>query len=218
MKDKSLILLERVEKFNSFKINEEDFDPTLNKKKDDEESSMDNQEDGEEPIDDNPEQSEEPTDDQSDNDSQLEQIEMKLIDSLSEIGLVSCEAESEDNTLLIDLGFENSETFSIQMFVEDGMPKAVLMKGGQEEPVTEMELPSSFVDEDGNLVIDVDSIPVDSIKNSLSDILGIVANEEPVQEFYRFKDGMVESFSKPIKLEKKISMRYKKESKKKKRK
>lgn len=198
-------LKELLERAN--KLNEEDFDPENDKNNVDNEDDMSMDTDPDNSDDENPDEP-----DASDTNAELESVEMAFTDNMVEIGLVGCEAEKTDSMLTVDLSFENN-SFTVQMFIEDGSPKMVLL-GDESEPVLEQDLPSSFSDDEGNLVIDLANLPLEEIKQAITNMVD-VPKEQPM-EAYRWKEGVVESFNKTLKLEKKAVMKYKKESAKKK--
>lgn len=204
------ILLEQVEAINVF--SEENIDPETVLKADGEDEEENTNESEDDDMIDN-EDDENPEDDAEE---QIEQVEMKFLDTLTDVGLTACDAEVVDNSLNVDMAFDNGETATVQVYVEDGEAKAVVLTDGtNEEEMKTIDLPAEFVDEEGNLVVDVDKLPVDEIKNAISDVVDLDKTEEPQVEAYRFKNGIVESFTKKMKKEKKASMKYKKESKKK---
>ena len=101
----------------------------------------------------------------------VEEVEKVMKDLLSDTGLVSLEVvEEEDGDVYVDLAFEDDKSMSLQMFVdEEGEPKVALLTDDQQENVEEIELPDSFVDEEGKLVLDLENLPKEEIKELIAD-------------------------------------------------
>lgn len=151
--------------------------------------------------------------------SDMEKIEEVINTNLSDLGITYSEVEmdSEEGELEIDLSFGDENNLSARIYVEDGVAKLQILSDA-ENPVSEVELDPSFVNEDGSLNVSPDNFPVDVLKSEVSKNVQSETKPEPepVQEFFRIKDGIVESFSKKIKYGKTIFEKYKKLAEKKK--
>lgn len=200
-----------LEKVNIFLkgINEEDYDPE-DPKYNEEDLPID-----EIPTDENPEQ------DQTDEQDPVDYLEMKFVDAFAESNISAVDVECSDESLSIDLIFENDKVISLQAFIEEGKAKLLMMDSssdGSEEPINAYELPDTFLDEAGNIICSVenfDNIPVEQIKNDVNQLTQVsnepIEDEIPV-EVYRYSESMVEACKKRVMREKKAIMKYKKKS------
>ena len=144
-------------------------------------------------------------------DSEFSALENKLQTSLKDMGLVSCEAmREEDGDVYVDLAFEDKTVLTLQIYVDDDVAKLAILNDETQDDVTEIDLPDSFVGEDGMLNLDnVDELPVDEIKTALSDLI-TVSNQV---EVFRRSRATGESF-KQKKMKKRLTTKLENQNKK----
>lgn len=109
-----------------------------------------------------------------------DELEDKINQVLSDLGLVSSEVvEEEDGDVYIDLAFEDKTSLSLQMFVDDeGQAKLALLSDEEQTDVPEIILPDSFVDEEGKLLIDMENFPDEEVKNLVKEKVNVTNTTE----------------------------------------
>jgi len=147
--------------------------------------------------------------DVSDDNVTLENLEQKLMDTLTDIGLSSVEVSQEDDgDVYADMVFEDTTRLSLQFYVDAEQAKMAMLTADNMEQPPELLLPDSFIGEDGTLNLnDLTELPTVEIKSLVSEVV-TVSN---TTEVYRRSRATNEACSMK-RTKRRVSLKYKNES------
>jgi hypothetical protein len=127
-------------------------------------------------------------------------LEQKLSDLLGDLGLVSISTstDSEDGSVYADASFEDGKNITLQFYVESGAGKVALLTDDSGETQGEIDLPSAFVNDSGELELsNLEDLPTDDIKQLVGQVVTVANQTEG------FRRNIISQTSESVKKSKK---------------